>query len=155
MAFDVDGTLTPLGRGQFAATVPAFPLSLAFREPLRHGAIELMRELRAQGHELWIYTSSFRSIGYLRLWFLFHGVRLGGVVNGELHRDAVRGHMDNPSKFPPAFGIDLLIDDSMGVALEGKALGFRVLVVDPADVEWTDKVKAVVRMDATGRKEPE
>lgn len=41
VAFDIDGTLTPLGRGQFASTVPAFPLKLAFREPLRNGAIEL------------------------------------------------------------------------------------------------------------------
>lgn len=148
IAFDVDGTLTPLGHGQFASAVHAFPLSLAFREPLRDGAIRLMRELRAEGHDVWIYTSSFRSIGYMRLWFLFHGVRLGGVVNGELHREAIRGHMDSPSKFPPAFGIDLLIDDQVGVEIEGSSLGFRVLIVDPGDSEWTDKVRAAVRSDA-------
>ena len=44
------------------------------------------------------------------------------------------------SKYPPAFGIELLIDDSAGVELEGKRYGFAVLRIDPDDDAWCGKV---------------
>ena len=44
------------------------------------------------------------------------------------------------SKYPPAFGIDLHVDDSEGVGMEGKQHRFRVIVVSPADPEWTTRI---------------
>lgn len=145
IAFDIDGTLTPLGKGQFPSSMLPLPLRLFFREPLREGAVALMRELQADGHDLWIYTSSLRSKRYLYLWLLCAGVRLGGVVNGTAHADALRGRPSRPSKFPPAFGIDLLVDDSAGVEAEGDRHGFRVVTIDPGDPHWTTKVRAACR----------
>ncbi|WP_394537244.1 hypothetical protein PRJ39_13720 [Lysobacter enzymogenes] len=145
IAFDIDGTLTPLGAGQFPAAPLPFPLRLLWREPLREGAAALMRELQADGHEVWVYTSSLRSPAYLRLWLRCAGIRLAGVVNGDAHAQALRGRAVAPSKFPPAFGIDVLVDDAAGVAMEGEAHGFRVVLVDPADRAWADKVRAACR----------
>jgi hypothetical protein len=145
IAFDIDGTLTPLGDGQFSSVHLPFPMRMVFREPLREGAIQLMRELHADGHDLWIYTSSLRSKSYIYLWFLLFGIRLGGAINGDTHSSAVRDRPARPSKFPPAFGIDLLIDDSAGVEIEGKAHGFTVLVVEPGDMDWAAKVRAAAR----------
>lgn len=145
IAFDIDGTLTPLGKDQFPSTALPFPLRLLFREPLREGAIALMRELQADGHDVWIYTSSLRPERSIRLWFRCAGIRLGGVVNGTSHADALRGKSVRPSKFPPIFGIDWLVDDSAGVALEGETHGFRVVIVEPGDAQWTLKVKQACR----------
>ena len=145
IAFDIDGTLTPLGRGQFSSVHLPFPMRMVFREPLREGAIQLMRGLHADGHDLWIYTSSLRSKSYIHLWFLLFGIRLGGAINGDTHSRALRDRAVKPSKFPPAFGIDLLIDDSAGVETEGKMHGFTVLVVDPGDVDWACRVRAATR----------
>jgi hypothetical protein len=49
-----------------------------------------------------------------------------------------------PTKFPPAFGIDLRIGDAEGVRLEGERHGFRVLVVQPNDRDWFRKILAAV-----------
>jgi hypothetical protein len=49
-----------------------------------------------------------------------------------------------PSKYPPAFGIDLHVDDSEGVAEEGRRHHFGVVVVSPQDPEWTATVLAAV-----------
>jgi hypothetical protein len=49
-----------------------------------------------------------------------------------------------PSKFPPAFNIQLHVDDSEGVAMEGRAHGFRVCVVSPHEAVWTERVLAEV-----------
>jgi hypothetical protein len=47
-----------------------------------------------------------------------------------------------PSKYPKHFGIDLHIDDSLGVLAEGKRLGFEVLWVDARDPQWVETVRS-------------
>lgn len=62
------------------------------------------------------------------------------VVGFRFNGQAAHGFSCLPSKFPLAFGIDLHIDDSEGVRMEGEAHGFRVLVVRPDDERWTLRV---------------
>ena len=114
-----------------------------FREPVRRGTRDLLRQLARQGCEVWVYTTSFRSAAYIRGWFGSFGVRLDGVVNQQRHLAEVGEQ--GPSKLPSAFGIDLHIDDSEGVAIEGRRHGFRVLVVQPEQSDWTDRILAAVR----------
>src|SRR5690242_1122573 len=116
ISFDVDDTLVcgpSIPTEQF---VPRWK-RLWYPEPLRHGTRDLMRSLLEQKHKLWIYTTSFRRACYLCGWFRSFGVPISGVVNQRRHEQVVgrRG----PSKYPPAFGIDLHVDDSDGVADEG------------------------------------
>lgn len=88
--------------------------------------------------KIWIYTSSSRSPRYLRAWFASFGIPIEGVVNQVRHEQTVG--LRGPSKFPPAFGIDLHIDDSSGVAMEGAEHRFAVLVVSPEEVHWVEQV---------------
>ena len=69
-------------------------------------------------------------------------IRVDGIVNSErhLHGLALHGFSRLPSKYPPAFGIDLHVDDSEGVQMEGDAHGFRVVVVRPEDERWAQRV---------------
>ena len=100
-----------------------------------------MRDLIRRDCRVWIYTTSYRPLPYLRGWFRAHGIPIEGAVNQERH-DKVVGRQ-GPSKYPPAFGIDLHVDDSEGVALEGNRHGFEVVVVSPDDLDW-----ATVILDA-------
>ena len=120
-------------------------------EPLRRGTRALMHELRRGGCSIWIYTTSGRTPFHIRLWLLLHGIRVDGVVNGERHRQELAGHTlaRLPSKYPPAFNINLHVDDSEGVRMEGDAHGFRVVVVRPDDDHWTQRVlEAAMRAPA-------
>jgi hypothetical protein len=141
ISFDVDDTLV------CDATVPCESLVPWWKrwwypEPLRQGTRELMREMLRRRHALWIYTTSSRPLRYLRRWFAGLGIPLEGVVNQERHQLVVGRH--GPSKYPPAFSIDLHIDDSLGVAEEGRRHGFAVHVVSPADLDWTSGVLAAI-----------
>lgn len=115
-------------------------------EPLRLGTRSLIRQLRRQGCSIWVYTSSGRPPSYIRRWLLLYGIHVDGVVNSVRHNHAltVHGFSNSPSKFPPAFGIDLHVDDSEGVKIEGHHHGFRVVVVRPDDENWAQRV-----LDAT------
>src|SRR5262249_51504585 len=115
-------------------------------EPLREGTRSLVNELRRRGCSIWIYTSSGRTPFQIRLWLLFHGLRVDGIVNDERHRRELSGRRFSrlPSKYPPAFEIDLHVDDSEGVRMEGDEHGFRVVIVNPEDLHWSRKILQVV-----------
>ncbi len=109
-----------------------------YPERLRSGTRSLMAALMRRGCEIWIYTSSGRSPRYLKSWFSSCGISIEGIVNLDRHAQIVG--LRGPSKFPPAFGIDLHIDDSKGVAMEGKSHQFPVLIIDPNDPHWVERV---------------
>lgn len=70
------------------------------------------------------------------------GIPIEGVINQTRHERTVG--LRGPSKYPPAFRIDLHIDDSPGVAMEGADHQFAVLVVSPEDKDWVDRVLSEV-----------
>ena len=119
-------------------------------EPLRDGAVRLMKSLQERQCEIWIYTTSHRSAGYIRRWLRTYGIRIDGVINGPLHERALNG--TGLSKYPPAFGIDIHIDDSDGVADEGAAYGFPVVVIRPDTAGWDSVVIAAIDELIAGRK---
>jgi hypothetical protein len=149
IAFDLDDTMIPSHSELFAVEKPRGLLGRLFaQEHLRHGTAELLRSLTRQGCDLWVYTTSLRSPRAIRALFRWYGVRLGGAINQEVHWDWLRRQPDDLrrcSKYPPAFGIDLLVDDSEGVWLEGQQYRFQVVHVLPSDVAWTEKVLAAVK----------
>ena len=109
LAFDLDDTLIPCG-ATFPVEAPRWPLPGV--ERLRVGAPALLRALRAEGHAIWVYTSSHRSVLAVRWTFLAYGVWLGGVINEDRHQRALGPHHPlRAYKVPAVFGIDLLFDD--------------------------------------------
>jgi hypothetical protein len=148
ISFDIDDTLICYlpGSKYEPNRVPRL-LRPWFDEPLRLGAVDLMRELRRLGCEIGVYTTSYRPPGHLRTWFRFYGVQIDFVINQDRHDREVdpRQFARRPSKYPRGFGIDLHVDDSDGVRMEGDLHGFRVVVIDPMDDGWTTAVITAVK----------
>jgi len=144
ISFDIDDTLVCAGHGQKEPAL-AWWLRWLYPERLRLGTKSLFDELRRDGHSVWIYTTSYRSCRYLKNWFRCHGIHIDGVVNQFQHEKVVG--RQGPSKFPPAFNIDLHIDDAEGVLLEGMKHGFSVLRIFPDDLKWADAVRNAVRWE--------
>ncbi len=141
IAFDLDGTLIACGY--------AFPTEKTYAvmkacgvEKLRKGTVELMRYFQQQGEEVWIYTTSYRNPFYIRLLFWLHGIVVSGVVNQAVHKQKIRNRTDWPrcSKYPPAFDIDLLIDDQACVKIEAERHGFRMIWIKPEQQDRTAQV---------------
>jgi hypothetical protein len=146
IAFDLDDTLIPCEFGFPLERSPWLARGLGL-EPLRQGTVALCRDLRDRGHRLWVYTTSLRSPLSIRLTFLAHGLHLAGVVNQDRHVRRLRNGRPGAwecSKYPPAFGIDLLVDNSEGVKEEGRRFGFAVVWVRPDDDNWVEAVRSRV-----------
>jgi hypothetical protein len=146
ISFDLDDTLILSHGGRLCEPPLKFPFSIFYRERLRKGTAALCRELAALGCEICVYTTSERPIGYVRRLFRLHGIRLGTVVNRQMHEALVQGSRKEimPSKVPSRFGIALHVDDDITVQENGIAHGFRVLILNKDDAEWASKVLAEV-----------
>lgn len=142
VSFDLDEVLfvSPL-TNKTEPELP-FPLNCIFRERLRLGAPELIRRLQDEGFEVWVYTSSFRSIRYIQHLFYWYGVTFDGIVNANRHMKEVQRNRKEllPSKMPNHYRISLHIDDETVVANNGKQYGFNVYQLDQQDEQWAQSV---------------
>lgn len=149
VAFDLDNTLIPTTTSfSVGSEVLGFPWNLFFKEPIRKNAPELLRKIGTE-HELWIYTSSLRSERAVKTWLFLWGVKVSTVLNLDGHNRAVSGDpvYSGFSKCPGFFGIDLLIDDSPGVAMECEQQGCKSLIIDPNDNNWSNKILEYLQIE--------
>ena len=149
VSLDIDGLLTPF-LGAVELESPVWPEFIVQRlaEPLRFGARRLISELDHMGCDVWIYTTSTRSKSYVQLWLRMYGIRVSGVINADVHVREVQclSFTRIPSKYPPLFGIQLHVDDSPGLLIEGKENGFDVIIVSATDGTWVEKVISEVSL---------
>jgi hypothetical protein len=143
ISFDLDDTLIcrQVGAKYERNRVPLL-LRLWLNETLRLGTRFLIKHLQQSGHEIWIYTTSYRHPFVVKLWLRCYGIKVANVVNQKIYDRYTQDNKsgNRPSKNPKLFDIDLHIDDSIGVKMEGDRYDFRVLVIEPNDLAWVDKV---------------
>ncbi len=140
VAFDLDNTLI-VSHFSFPVELPKrrFWAYFCKYEPLRAGTVALFDFCKQQGWEIWIYTTSFRSVSYIKRLFWLYGIGLNGVVNQEIHNKKANA---NSSKYPPSFGIDVIVDDSEGVKIEGKKYNFNAIWIQPDNINWVADIKS-------------
>lgn len=143
ISFDLDETLFVPEKGFKTEPELSFPLNLIYKERLRLGTVALMKYIRDQNIQLWIYTTSYRSEKYIKGLFRCYGIKLDNVINGQRHATDVQANRTEsmPSKYPSKYHIDLHIDDEDSVAQNGKIYGFRVFIIKGQDDEWVEKIK--------------
>ena len=144
IAFDLDDTLIP---AEYRFPLEPVPKNFIRRffcgERLRTGTPSLIRRLWSAGHIVSIYTTSFRNPFQTKLLFRAYRTRIHRMINTPIHQRNIQKlgeQYKHCTKFPPAFGIDLLIDNCLGVKGEAVRFNFSMLHIDPADDRWCDTI---------------
>ena len=76
ISFDLDDTLILSGEGCLYEAPLKFPYSIFYKERLRKGTVNLYRELVDLGYEIYIYTTSERSVRYINNLFRLYNIKL-------------------------------------------------------------------------------
>ncbi len=139
ISFDLDDTLI-LGTKRFEAEKQNILQRLLGLEMIRFGTVELFNELRSKGHTIYIYTSSFRPELKTKFMFYSYGIPVNKVINQKKHDKVLGKNRNRSSKYPPAFGIDLHIDDSPGLKIEGEMFNFETIIIDENDRNWVQTI---------------
>lgn len=142
LGLDLDGTLIAEATAFASGHEPrGWVARLGAFEALRLGTRRLVGEARGRGWRVVVYTTSMRSPLAVHTTFLAHGMRLDGVINGRRHREREQAERASwPVKYPPAFGVSLLVDDSVALERQGRELGFRVVRLEAAHADWVERV---------------
>ena len=143
ISFDLDDTLIP-GIKQFETEGRSFFQKLFGIEKVRLGTIELMKKCKLQGHQLYIYTTSLRPASKIWWTFYSYGIKLDKVINQKKHETVLKDRSRLYSKYPPAFNIDIHIDDSKGVELEGTRFNYKTIIISEDNLTWTEDVLKIV-----------
>ncbi len=143
ISFDLDDTIIP-GTKQFETQKQNIFQKLSGIEKIRKGTTQLFRVLHEQGHNIVIYTTSFRSKRKIWCMFFSYGIRIGRIINQDTHIATLRDRSRNHSKYPPAFGIDIHVDDSKGVEMEGERYSFHTIIIDELNVNWGEHVLQLI-----------
>ncbi|UZR96076.1 HAD family hydrolase [Chondrinema litorale] len=141
ISFDLDDTLIPANKDEFPTEVRSFIQKLFGVELIRKDTISLLKKLKAQGHKIGVYTTSYRSKS--KIWFQFYsyGFQLDFIINEKLNRKEISKAKVYATKYPPAFGIDVHIDDSEGVGIEGEKYQFNAIIIEKDDTNWCSKLE--------------
>ena len=139
ISFDLDDTIVP-GNKSFTTEHQTPFQKLLGIEPIRIGTIKLFKELKRRNHEIGIYTTSFRSFFRIKFLFLSNGFVVNFIINQKSHSRKLNEENIQCSKYPPAFNIDLHIDDSIGVEIEGQKYGFETIIVDEREPDWVNLI---------------
>jgi len=142
VSFDLDEVLFVSPQTHRTEPPLRFPFNKLYKERLRLGTPELIRELKKLGYDVWVNTSSFRSERYIRNLFRHYGVRFDGIVNGERHLREVQRKSRTilPQKMPTHYKITLHVDDESVICSLGRAYGFQAYQLDAQDDEWKEKI---------------
>jgi len=143
ISFDLDSTLIPNGK-EFETENRSKIAELFGIEEIRKGTTKLILDLQNQGHKIHIYTTSFRAKRKIRRTLKYYGIKVSCIVNEKKNRKVLTSLNISSSKYPPAFGFDLHIDDLKGVGIEAEKLNFEVIIIEPKDKNWIEKIKDVV-----------
>lgn len=140
ISFDLDSTLIPNGN-EFETEKRSKLAKFFGIEEIRLGTTQLIDALKSQGHQINIYTTSYRSKRKIRLTLSYYGITVNRIITQKENRSVLKSRNINASKYPPAFGFDLHIDDLKGVGLESEKFNFKAIIIEPSDSEWIKKVK--------------
>ncbi|SFD89209.1 hypothetical protein [Flavobacterium phragmitis] len=138
ISFDLDDTL--IANNKFDLEKVNVFQKLLKIERIRKGTLLLFKELRRRKHKIYIYTTSHRSISRIKWIFYTYGISVDYIINQQKHHKNISNRNFSCSKFPPMFNIDVHIDDSIGVEIEGEKFGFKTILISDTDEDWGQKI---------------
>lgn len=145
ISFDLDGTLIPYNnefetesRNRFAAMVGI--------EKIRKSSPQLIKELQKKGHTINIYTTSFRKKIKIRITLGYYGIHVKKIINQKQNIKTLNELKINASKYPRAYNFHLHIDDSKGVKTESETFNFKMILIQPTDINWTKTIMQNIKL---------
>lgn len=138
VSFDLDDTL--IANNKFDLEKVNLFQKLFKVERIRKGTLVLFKELKRRKHKIYIYTTSHRSVSRIMWTFYSYGVSIDYVINQQKHHKNMLKKKFSSSKFPPMFNIDIHVDDSIGVEVEGNKYDFKTIIISETDEDWIQTI---------------
>ncbi len=124
----------------------SFPLNRRFKEPLRLGVQALFRFLKKNGYDIWVYSSNYYSMDYIRRYFIAHRAWVDGVVTGTGRKgwlsEAERKQLDEmvANQYPQTIHID---SESL-VRVNRGSKEFEEYALSGNPATWSEEIREII-----------
>lgn len=111
-------------------------------ECFRKGTRKLFEYLNLSGHEVGIYTNSYRGKSDLENWFSENEFNINFVINQQIHdskTDQQPNRYSLPDKCPHLFDIDIHIDDLIEIKESCEKFGVKIILAESSE-NWVEEV---------------
>lgn len=128
ISFDLDKTLFVDPESTPVEPELQFPYNKIYKDRLRLGAADFLRELSNSTVELWLYTASNKSERYIRSYFKHYDVKIDRLI-----------FIQNESDLSPAnTSTDIHVNDKMTVYHNDESF---VYDINGSEKSWTDIIR--------------
>jgi hypothetical protein len=129
-----------------------FPLNKVYKERIRLGIPSLLHYLETKGYDIWVYTSEYYSLDYIRRIFKHYSVKVDGIVTGTERKE--KNHQDVKKKLEKKiknkYKETIHIDRDMVLRTFRDDKSFEEYEIKETDPsEWSRKVTSVIHKART------
>ncbi|MBR2281249.1 MAG: ParB N-terminal domain-containing protein [Spirochaetales bacterium] len=147
ISFDLDEVLICDGKSVAADRSPRFPFNLIYRERIRQSIGACFKELGRLGFDIWVYTGSYRSKGYMEGLLRHHRAKVDGIMNGL---KAKRPGSGISKAFKDKYKVIVHADNDSVVWIDTGTREFEDIKVS-SDDDWASQVIQKVRQQMSGK----
>lgn len=122
-----------------------FPISLFYKQRLRRGIPALFRMLEKEGYDIWVYSSEYYSMEYIKYLFKRYHVNVTSIVTGTNKLRQSRAEKQAMEAIYSAkYKHTLLIDNSMIAMIDNVKKDFRDFEI-PDTSHWSTEVMDIIK----------
>ena len=147
VTFDLDEVILGFtDEGELEKTLP-FPLNKEYKERIRKGVPALFHFLSEHDYDIWVFTSKFYSMDYLRNLFRKYHVHIDGLVTGTAKKTSINeaGKKDIDKMLADKYKSTLHVDNDMIIqSYSDKSIEFKEFEINKEKGKWSDVVMGIV-----------
>lgn len=123
-----------------------FPFNYEYKERIRAGVPALFHFLAQNGYDIWVFTSKFYSMDYLKQLFKHYHAHVDGLVTGTAKRNTesneARKRVDK--LIADKYRYTLNIDDKMVLLTHSGSKDFTDYEIDTSNHKWSESIMSIV-----------
>ena len=122
-----------------------FPLNRIYKERIRVGFPALCHYLVTHGYDIWVYTSHYYSINYIKYLFKRYHVKLTGIITGTNRKSSIENNFLAllEQKIDQQYKLTVNIYDDEVIFIDTQSGKYEQKSFEGSDLEWSSNVKAV------------
>lgn len=119
-----------------------FPFSRFYKNRLRLGIPALFRFLAVNGYDIWVYSSEFYSMDYIRQLFNLHHVRVTGIVTGTDRKQQAASEFRKrvDGMIAQHYPVTLSIDREALLRVDSRTHDCEEFALSGSAVEWSHEI---------------
>ena len=147
VTFDLDEVVFCEDENEPAEKKPGFPFGNMYKERIRLGIPALFKYLYQRGYDIWVYSSKFYSMDYIRNYLKKYHVDITGIVTGTSKKTIAdkSGKKEIDSLLAKKYKYTLHVDRDTVLKIDNSTGDFEEFSINKEKGNWSQGV-----MDITG-----